>query len=69
MRSLWAADLRQRLGAPRQGQRLPLGVLCVLLVQEAAVHRRGVRPGGGEGAVQDPLRHHGGEPQASGRER
>lgn len=66
MRPLWAPDLRQRLGPPRPGQRLPLGLLRLLLVQAAAVDGRGVRPGGGEGSVQDPLRHHGGEPEAGG---
>lgn len=49
-----------RLGAPGQGQRLSPGLLRLLLLQEAAVYRGGVRPGGGEGALQGPLRLHAG---------
>ncbi|XP_077045465.1 LIM/homeobox protein Lhx6 isoform X1 [Agelaius phoeniceus] len=65
---LWPADLRQRLGAAGAGQCLPPGLLRLLLLQEAALHGRGVRPGGGEGAVPDPLRHHDREPEARGGE-
>lgn len=69
VRPLRQADLRQRLGAAGAGQRLPPRLLRLLLLQAAALHRRGVRLGGGEGAVPDPLRHHDREPQASGRKR
>lgn len=58
-----------RLGPPRQGERVPPGLLRLLLLQEAAVHRGGVRPGGGEGPVQGPLRLHAGQPQAGRGER
>lgn len=57
------------LGAQGQGQRLPPGLLRLLLLQEAAVHGRGVRAGGGEGAVQGSLRLHAGQPEARGGER
>lgn len=60
---------RHGLGAPGQGQRVPPGLLRLLLLQEAAFHRRGVRPGGGEGAVQGALRLHAGQPQAGRGER
>lgn len=60
---------RHGLGAPGEGQRVPPGLLRLLLLQEAAVHRRGVRPGGGEGAVQGALRLHAGQPQAGRGER
>lgn len=69
VRPLRQADLRQRLGAAGAGQRLPPRLLRLLLLQAAALHRRGVRLGGGEGAVPDPLRHHDREPQASGGKR
>lgn len=65
VRPLRQADLRQRLGAASAGQRLPPRLLRLLLLQAAALHRRGVRLGGGEGAVPDSLRHHDREPQAS----
>ena len=58
-----------RLGPPGQGERVPPGLLRLLLLQEAAVHRGGVRPGGGEGALQGALRLHAGQPQAGRGER
>lgn len=58
-----------RLGPPGEGQRVPPGLLRLLLLQKAAVHRGGVRSGGGEGALQGPLRLHAGQPQAGRRER
>lgn len=60
---------RHGLGAPGEGQRVPPGLLRLLLLQEAAVHRRGVRSGGGEGAVPGALRLHAGQPQAGRGER
>lgn len=63
------ANLCQRLGAEGSGQRLPPGLLRLLLLQEAALHWGRVWPGGGEGPMPDSLRHHGGEPQARSRER
>ncbi|XP_006150538.1 LIM/homeobox protein Lhx6 isoform X1 [Tupaia chinensis] len=62
-------DIRQRLGAASARQRLPPGLLRLLLLQAPAVHRRGVRLGGGEGVVPHPLRHHDREPQEGRRER
>ena len=53
-----------RLGAPGEGQRVSPGLLRMLLLQAAAVHRGGVRPGGGEGAVSRALRLHAGQHQA-----
>lgn len=53
-----------RLGPPGQGQRVPPGLFRLLLLQEAAVHRGGIRPCGGKGALQGPLRLHAGQPQA-----
>nr|XP_012627233.1 LIM/homeobox protein Lhx6 isoform X6 [Microcebus murinus]XP_020145052.1 LIM/homeobox protein Lhx6 isoform X6 [Microcebus murinus] len=69
VRPVRPTDLRQRLGATGARQRLPPGLLRLLLVQAPAVHRRGVRPGRGEGAVPHPLRHHDREPQEGRRER
>lgn len=69
VRPLRPADIRQRLGAAGTWQCLSPGLLCLLLLQTPAVHRRGVWPGGGEGAVPHPLRHHDREPQKGRRER
>lgn len=57
------------LGPQGKGERLSPGLLRLLLLQEAAVHRGGVRSGGGEGALQGSLRLHAGQPQAGGGER
>lgn len=58
-----------RLGPPGEGQRVSPGLLRLLLLQEAAVHRGRVRAGGGEGPLQGPLRLHAGQPQAGRGER
>lgn len=57
------------LGTQGEGERLSPGLLRLLLLQEAAVHRGGVRSGGGEGALQGSLRLHAGQPQAGSGER
>lgn len=64
MRAVRPAGVCQRLGAARPGQRVPPGLFRLFLLQEAAVHRGGVRAGGGEGALQGPLRLHAGQPEA-----
>lgn len=69
MRVLRAEHPFHRLGPPGEGQRLSSGLLRLLLLQEAAVHRGGVRPGGGKSALQGSLRLHVGQPQAGGGKR
>lgn len=65
---VWPAGVRQRLGEAGPGQRVPPGLLRLLLLQEAAIHRGGVRPGGGPGAMPEPLQHHAGQPAQGCRE-
>lgn len=57
---LWEKHPLHRLGTASQGQRLPPGLLRLLLLQEATVYGRGVCLGGGEGVVSGALRLHAG---------
>ena len=63
VRSVRPTDLRQRLGPAGTRQCLPPGLFCLLLMQAPAIHRGGVWPGRGEGALPYSLRHHDREPQ------
>ena len=58
VRAMWAADRGAGLGAAGGARALPLGVLRVRRVQEAAVHRRALRRARRPRALRRALRRH-----------